>query len=112
MSNHPKLGEQPTLDCNRDAVHVAIFPAMASEPLNPGDKVSLIGGYYAESSEKPDGVVDPFLSGPIGKGDRFWLLLNPGAVTDLRHSWTHPSIPDEELDEDESEDNYDGCNGC
>jgi hypothetical protein len=41
----------------------------------------------------PVGVVDPFLFELVKPGDRFWLLLNPGSITGLRHDWSHPDFP-------------------
>ncbi len=96
----PNLGETPPDGAARDAVHVAVCPMTAGEDLNPGDHV----GFGLESRRDrvwktrvgPAGVVDPFLTAPVRRGERFWLFLYPGTVTALRHVWTHPSFPAEE----------------
>jgi len=78
----------------RDAVHVAIVPVIAAETLQPGQRVGLIyqgadvvgtNGLIASC-----GIVDPYLTDPVRKGQRFYLFLYPGTVTSLRHEWTHP----------------------
>lgn len=87
----------------RDAVHVAVIPAIAGERLNPGDHV----GIFHEMDmtvlkfrkdgfpEKAIGVVDPFLADTVKEGERFWLFIYPRKITGLRHVWTHPDFPDE-----------------
>ena len=73
----------------RDAIHIAVAPVVAAETLSPGQKVKMVNG-RAEASSNPDGVVDPFLPGPIFTGGTFWLMLFPNTITSLRHEWTHP----------------------
>lgn len=95
MSN-PILGQLlPTHEKQRDAVHVAIAPVTAAQPLSPGQHV----GFVAENGTEfvghsPDliGIVDPFLKQEVQTGERFWLFLYPGTVTSLRHVWTHPTF--------------------
>lgn len=85
----------------RDAVHLAVVPAVAAHRLYPGDHV---GFYYGTNTAvkvtgngapKRIGIVDPFLEGRIEKGDMFWLMIYPRKITSLRHVWTHPDVPEE-----------------
>jgi hypothetical protein len=77
----------------RDAIHLAVEPAIAGCTLKPGDDVELIDG-VAKHGENPVGIVDPFLSGKVVKGQRFWLVVYPRQITSLRHVWTHPRFPE------------------
>ena len=86
-----KLGQIITGDANRDAIHIAIAPAIAAERLAPGQHVGFIGEAMGPS-KTPIGVVDPYLEGAVFKGDRFWLFLYPNTVTSLRHQWEHPAF--------------------
>lgn len=94
-----KLIDKPQ---HRDAIHVAIFPAVAAKALKPNDDVGLVGQQVdgvelvASDAETLIGKVDPFLtlSGvtKIQKGQKFWVYLYPNTVTSLRHNWTHAAF--------------------
>lgn len=96
MAQETKLGVLLTGDEPRDAVHVAVAPVVADERLVPGAHI----GFTRESdtervgvrSKQLIGVVDPFLTGFVNVGERFWLFLYPQTITSLRHNWTHPSF--------------------
>lgn len=95
-----KLGELIEGEAERDAVHIAIAPAVASHELRPGDHVTIYsGGAFAVSTGlagetvEPIGVVDPFLKAPVPKGARFYIFLYPNTITALRHEWQHPAFP-------------------
>lgn len=77
----------------RDAVHIALAPAIAGEDLRPGMHVGLRNGSSVDDNHI--GIVDPFISGPVMKGQRFWLFLYPNTVTGMRHEWQHPAFPQE-----------------
>jgi hypothetical protein len=79
----------------RDAVHIAVVPAVAHRPLKPGTRVGLSDNGEADAleAERAVGVVDPYLTADVQKGQRFWLFLFPGSITSLRHLWTHPAFP-------------------
>lgn len=75
----------------RDAVHVAVISAKATEKLSPGQDV----GYHegdAGTKFPAIGIVDPFIKRAIMPSERFWLFLYPRSITGLRHEWTHPSF--------------------
>lgn len=79
----------------RDAIHLAVEPVVAGERLAPGDHISVEAGVasWAEVGQGL-GIVDPFLTKDIRKGERFWFVMYPRQVHSLRHVWTHPSFPD------------------
>ena len=80
----------------RDAIHLAVIPAIAGDSLAPGDDVTLDGEVATHGTEDDSiGIVDPFLKGRVPKGERFWLVIYPRVITSLRHVWSHPGIPDE-----------------
>lgn len=105
------LGVAPAKDSERDAIHVAVITTVAGEMLRPGQRVAVRDG-VAKASENPHGIVDPYLTDVVPKGERFWLCLLPGSVTGMRHHWLHPdfegvqsmsSAPKESSSKDESE---------
>lgn len=95
MSNDIGLGRELKKDRPRDAVHIACIPVTLGEWMQPGVPVIVRKGeaFAAQNhTEKPIGVIDPFLPGGCPKGARVWLMLNPGSITSLRHDWTHPAF--------------------
>ena len=78
----------------RDAIHVAIFCAVAGQNLYPGQKVRIEGGLAvgAGPGETSLGVVDPFLPRTITEDELFYLFVNPGTTTGMKHSWEHPTF--------------------
>jgi hypothetical protein len=79
----------------RDAVHIAVFPAMAGTQLKAGDYVRVARNGYAYDHGNAQGIVDPFLKTPVKPGERFWVFLLPHTITSLRHMWTHPAFGNE-----------------
>ncbi len=96
MSDTLKLGQviEAGRTAERDAVHVAVAPVTAAYRLSPGQPVYFTGDgdEVGCGVRETIGIVDPFLPGPVFKGDRFWMWLNPGSITSLRHDWTHPAF--------------------
>jgi hypothetical protein len=92
----------PVEVCGRDAVHVAVIAVRANSLMSPGNHVG-----FASNNDKnlPEpivghvmdtiGIVDPFLTAPVKRGEKFWLYLYPRTITSLRYNWTHPAFPDE-----------------
>lgn len=95
------LGTAPLDDtARRDAIHLAVMPALAGESLGPGDHITVVDGlaWRADEDDKVDpplGIVDPFVRRVVKKGERFWVVLYPRTIQSLRHVWTHPAFPDE-----------------
>lgn len=79
----------------RDAIHLAVEPVIAGEPLRPGEHITIKDGI---ATAAPDGeglgIVDPFLTERVQRGQRFWFVMYPRQVHSLRHVWTHPAFPD------------------
>ena len=80
------LGGPPKPEHQRDAIHIAVVPAIATEVLQPGQHVGYRG------SMTLIGIVDPFRVGAIQPGEGYWLCLYPGSTTPVRHEWSHPEI--------------------
>lgn len=81
----------------RDAIHIACIPLIATEELYPGDSISVRrrddGEFEAMHGTQFVGIVDPFLVGKVEPGERFWGCLFPNTITGLHHVWTHPMFP-------------------
>jgi len=79
----------------RDAIHLAVEPVEAGQTLLPGNHVRFneMGEAVAADLGRGVGIVDPFLTGVVGKGERFWLVVYPRQITSLRHVWEHPDFP-------------------
>ena len=82
----------------RDAVHIAVSPAVAFSDMKPGQHVGIIeyrpGSYplVGSSARTLIGICDPLLLHDILKGQNFWLWIYPGSVSSLKHVWTHPEF--------------------
>jgi hypothetical protein len=95
MAEVTKLGELLDEHAQRDAVHIAVAPVIAAERLSPGDHIGFVGNdteRVGRSALTPLGIVDPFLTTRVTKGERFWMFLYPQTITSLRHQWTHPAF--------------------
>lgn len=81
----------------RDAIHLAVEPAIAAHDLRAGEHVGFIAGGLSGDRvgrcADPVGIVDPFLTVPVREGQMFWLVVYPRQITSLRHVWAHPKFP-------------------
>lgn len=93
------IGKLITEPQERDAIHIAVTPIQAGCFLIPGSQVGLTTDGKANYIFPHIGVVDPYLKKGIDAGQWFWLFLNPGSITSLKHNWTHPAFKDDEVDE-------------
>jgi hypothetical protein len=97
MDKVPKLGNLITDDQHRDAVHIAVAPVIAGMELHPGEHIGFVGNAYTVGTNTAHiGIVDPFLSGPVYKGNKFYMFLYPNTITSLRHEWSHPDFEKED----------------
>lgn len=89
-----KIGQLIEGNKQRDAIHVAVVPVIATDRLEPGEHISIHENYKAqyESRSGDIGIVDPFLKKAVYPGEKFWMFLVPGSITSLRHDWTHPAF--------------------
>jgi hypothetical protein len=89
MTHDAKLGQIiDNPNAARDAIHIAIAPVTADTRLHPGQRVGLIGdGDKVAIVPQSIGIVDPFLTGPVNAGERFWMFLYQNTITSLRHAW-------------------------
>jgi len=82
----------------RDAVHVAVVPVVAAHNLLPGSHVGLTQGSNDKVSlisEPSIGIIDPYLTQNVLRGQWCWLFLYPNTVTGMRHHWSHPAFDDD-----------------
>lgn len=98
MSHPINLGQLVSADApvTRDALHIAVISVTAAHHLLPGTRFTLDSvGQAVPALADGLGVVDPFLSEPVMKGERFWAVLSPGSTTNLSHTWQHHAFPDQ-----------------
>lgn len=89
------LGTIINHNAGRDAIHLAVEPAVAGEDLYPGENIGLRDGKAYSVVSKLLGIVDPFLKEKVKEGEIFWLVVYPRQITSLRHVWSHPDFPEE-----------------
>ena len=94
MSSDVTLGKLIEVPQVRDAIHVAVIPAKASEMLRPGQRVGIVSAGVAGPTATIVGIVDPFLTDVVPKDATFWLCLLPGTVMGMQHHWAHPAFDD------------------
>ena len=83
----------------RDAIHLAVEPAIGGMwMMQPGEHGCIVDGVVVPAHrDAATGIVDPFLKGPVHKGDRFWFVVLPRTITSLRHVWSHPAFPEDDI---------------
>lgn len=99
------MGKLIPAGTKRDAVHIAVAPVVNRyhRNLSAGDHVAWhpdhvgTGVIQAGSGRKAIGIIDPYLSCTMGPGERCFLFLYPMTTTSLRHQWTHPDFPEEDV---------------
>ena len=69
------IGKTIDEPARRDAVHFALAPVTAAERLSPGQHIGFVGENTVGPCDKPLGIVDPFLPGPVKKGVKFWMFV-------------------------------------
>lgn len=85
----------------RDAIHLAVLPAEASQRLAPGQRIGIVEGIAYPAGKSLclgtivpyHGIVDPFLTNDVHEGETFWFVMKPREVKSLRHVWEHPDFP-------------------
>ena len=90
------LGTTNLGEAGRDAIHLAVEPVTSDEIVFPGQHIGILpNGKACYKAKTHIGIVDPFVTGPIYPGIKFWLIVYPRTITSLRHVWSHPSFPEE-----------------
>ena len=97
MSENLGLGKLITTKQSRDAIHIAVAPVKAGEMLHAGQRIAVKDG-VAKGSNDGIGLVDPFLKVVVYPDQEFWLWLDPGSITSLRHHWEHPGLAESKLE--------------
>lgn len=106
MNNVPNIGQLVRNDEQRDAIHIAVAPVVATQILAPGQHISVVPStrpMHAHKEGTTVGIVDPFLKNPVQIGELFYIFLYPGTITSLKHDWTHPAF--ENLTEEQRAEN-------
>lgn len=89
------LGKLVQGDPERDAIHIAVVAVEADGPLSAGMRIGFKeNGKVGRIPQEVIGIVDPFLTESIDRGDKFWMFLLPNTITSLKHNWTHPAFED------------------
>lgn len=82
----------------RDAIHIAVLPVTSKETIYGGMWLRFAFESTTQVLQADDespsimGIADPFIKGPIGAGQRFYMFVLPNTITSLRHDWTHPRM--------------------
>lgn len=95
MSDTSNIGLIHDKDLPKDAIHIAVAQVIAGEDdLENGDPLNWKDGIEGVVYRDLDaiGIVDPFLTSSLNKGDKFYMFLMPNSVTSLTHQWTHPAF--------------------
>lgn len=92
----PDLESFPSEEDRRDAIHVAVIPLIAASRIDRGGCFFLTSdGRACECSvdyHARVGVASPFIIRTVEPGERFWAVLWPNTITNLRHVWEHPAF--------------------
>lgn len=91
------LGSIISKEESRDAIHLAVEPAIAGRRLKAGDHVGFLNDGSFGPCNDPVGIVDPFLTTTVSPGQRFWLVIYPRQITSLRHVWSHPAFDSQSI---------------
>ncbi len=105
MSNdtNKMIGKLLDATAQRDAIHIAVAPVIATHALKPGQSIMLAKNDPTRATsidfdKQSIGIVDPFLLRDVIAGERFFMFLVPNTITSLRHDWTHPAFKDVVVD--------------
>lgn len=99
-----KLGSVPDFEelGTRDAFHVPVIVARSDRPVEPGVWVRFLNKEATEvepcAKNESHGMVDPFREDPYISHGPFLVLLNPGLVQSVRHTFDVGFIQPTELD--------------
>jgi hypothetical protein len=90
----------------KDAIHIAVVPVIATERLYPAQMAALVEGSQcrvaATAKDNAIGIIDPFLTAPVYPDQECWLFLFPNTITGMRHEWEHPAFTSRSVTASES----------
>lgn len=96
---HVDLGLGKLIDTpqQKDAIHIAVAPVVATAMLHPSQEIGFVEQGKTEKvgpvpAGQGIGIVDPFYRSMIQPEQRFWMFLFPQTVTGMRHEWQHPAF--------------------
>lgn len=92
MSTQTEIGKLIVGEGERDAIHIAVAPVVAGRRLRAGDRIGFDENGNANLTANTIGIVDPFLTADVERGQKFFMFLFPNTITSLRHNWTHPAF--------------------
>lgn len=82
----------------KDAIHIAVDSVTSDYNLFPGAHIKIVDGKAVPAPVgQGHGIVDPYLPGMVKAGQWFWFLMYPRQIKSLRHVWSHPDFPDENI---------------
>lgn len=93
MKHEPEIGKLIEGEAHRDAIHIAVAPVTAGGSFHAGERVGFMpDGTVGIRAKELIGIIDPYLSEGVCKGERCYIFLFPKTITSLRHEWTHPAF--------------------
>lgn len=90
------IQKEPTEEGIRDAIHVPVVSMRVAQAnkLAAGSTVYVRNGFaHAQGlTEEIIGVANPFMLGTVTSGELVWVILKPGSVPHVNHTWDHPLL--------------------
>lgn len=85
-----KLGSTSDMLGQKDAFHAPCIMVQSLDRLEPGQYIKFLEKLNQVTicnRSHANGIVDPFLQFIVESNTKFWMLLNPGTVSNLTHNF-------------------------